>query len=55
MEDPAYDATVERVFLFQVEVMDGNCPQHIRPRYTEQELQARIGEPESEVRDCCPE
>ncbi len=62
VEDPEYGAEVERVFLFEVEVMDGNCPQHIRPRYTEDEvqeligpLQKRIGALEIEIKDCCPE
>ena len=62
VEDPEYDAKVERVFLFEVEVIDGNCPQHIHPRYTEEEvqsledpLQKRIGELETEIKDCCPE
>ncbi len=53
---------MERVFVFEVEVMDGNCPQHIRPRYTEEKieelvgpLQERIGELETEIKSCCPE
>ena len=28
----------ERVFLFHVAAWDVNCPQHIRPRWTEEEL-----------------
>ena len=31
VEDPEYGAKVERVFVFTVDVMDGNCPQHICP------------------------
>lgn len=60
--DPDYAAKVERVFVFHVEVCDGNCPQHITPRFTEAEigenvdqLRARIRELEAQVRSCCPE
>jgi len=60
--DPKYPAKHERVFIFHVEVMDGNCPQHIRPRFTTDEmgediaaLKARIKELEAQVAGCCPE
>lgn len=36
--DPGYRAKVERLFVFQVEAYDWNCPQHITPRYTEEEF-----------------
>lgn len=39
--DPDYPARVERVVLFEVEAFDWNCPQHITPRYTEAEIEAR--------------
>ena len=35
-----HDATVERVFLIDVEAFDWNCPQHIQPRFTEAEVRA---------------
>jgi len=60
--DPGYKAKVERVFVFTLEVMDGNCPQHILPRFTEAEcgdsldkLRARIRDLEAQVKSCCPE
>lgn len=60
--DPDYGAKLERVFVFEVEVMDGNCPQHIQPRFTADEmgediaaLKARIRELETQVAGCCPE
>ena len=60
--DPEYGAKVERVFLFEVETMDGNCPQHIAPRFTVAEmgediaaLKDRIKELEAEIASCCPE
>ncbi len=60
--DPDYAAKHERVFVVHVEVMDGNCPQHIQPRFTLEEmgedvaaLKARIKELETQVASCCPE
>ncbi len=60
--DPDYPAKHERVFVFRVEVMDGNCPQHIQPRFTTDEmgddvaaLKSRIQELEAQVASCCPE
>ena len=54
--DPAYKARPERAIAFSLEVWDGNCPQHIVPRYTEAEiapavdrLAQRIKELEEEV------
>ena len=39
---PGYDAKVERGMVIQVEGLDWNCPQHITPRYTEQQVQAAL-------------
>ena len=39
---PGYDARVERAFVFDVEGFDWNCPQHITPRYTAEEIEAAI-------------
>jgi predicted pyridoxine 5'-phosphate oxidase superfamily flavin-nucleotide-binding protein len=54
--EPGYQAKPERAILFEVEAWDVNCPQHITPRYTEDQiapalakLQARIDELEAEV------
>lgn len=38
-----YRATVERIVLIQVEAYDWNCPQHIEPRYTAEELEGALG------------
>ncbi|HVK99820.1 MAG TPA: pyridoxamine 5'-phosphate oxidase family protein [Dongiaceae bacterium] len=43
LEDPAYQAQVERGILIQVEAWDWNCPQHITPRYTEAEFELLMG------------
>jgi uncharacterized protein len=41
--DPTYRAKVERAFVIDVEAFDWNCPQHITPRYTLDELEPAIG------------
>ncbi len=41
LELPAYRARIERAVIIAVEAFDWNCPQHITPRYTERELEAR--------------
>ena len=53
--DSDYRGKPERVFVFQVQAWDVNCPQHIRPRWTEEEiapvideLRARVGRLEVE-------
>jgi predicted pyridoxine 5'-phosphate oxidase superfamily flavin-nucleotide-binding protein len=52
---PEYRARIERVYLFHLMAFDWNCPQHITPRYTteqvveySQTLQTRIAELEHE-------
>ena len=36
---PDYQVTVERIFVFKVQAFDWNCPQHITPRYTKEEVE----------------
>jgi len=36
---PDYSATIERIFVFKVQAFDWNCPQHITPRYTKEEIE----------------
>ncbi len=62
LSDPDYAADPERAFLFHVDAWDVNCPQHIKPRFTEEEvgetvqpLHDRIRTLEAEVKSCCPE
>lgn len=38
LHDPDYKAKVERAVLLRVEAFDWNCPQHITPRYTVEEM-----------------
>ena len=35
---PGYKAKLERIFRLRLEAFDWNCPQHITPRFTEQEI-----------------
>lgn len=54
---PGYRAVPERAFLLHLDAFDWNCPQHITPRFTENEiaaavapLQTRLAELEAENR-----
>ena len=38
LQDPAYKAQIERAMVLHVEAFDWNCPQHITPRYTIEEI-----------------
>lgn len=40
LQDASYNAQVERAMLLHVEAFDWNCPQHITPRYTMEEIRA---------------
>jgi len=42
LAEPGYKATVERVLLVDVEAFDWNCPQHITPRFTLEEIEPSI-------------
>jgi len=45
---PEYDANVERIFSFKVQAFDWNCPQHITPRYTKEEIEKGLVKPDRE-------
>jgi hypothetical protein len=40
---PGYKATILRVLVIRLEAFDWNCPQHITPRFTEEEIQEALG------------
>jgi len=42
LRDPGYKAVIERVYVIQVEAFDWNCPQHITPRFTADQLQEAL-------------
>jgi predicted pyridoxine 5'-phosphate oxidase superfamily flavin-nucleotide-binding protein len=39
---PDYRAKLERIFRLRLEAFDWNCPQHITPRFTEQEISEAV-------------
>jgi len=45
-----YKATIERVFVIHVEAYDWNCPQHITPRYTAEEIREAVHGVEERLR-----
>ncbi len=48
---PGYKAVIERVFVIHVEGFDWNCPQHITPRYTADEIQSAVQPLEQKLRE----
>jgi predicted pyridoxine 5'-phosphate oxidase superfamily flavin-nucleotide-binding protein len=46
---PQENTEIERVFVIHVEAFDWNCPQHITPRYTADELREGMREIEKRV------
>ncbi|MDX8411429.1 MAG: pyridoxamine 5'-phosphate oxidase family protein [Mariprofundaceae bacterium] len=43
LEMPDYKARIERLVILTVQAYDWNCPQHITPRYTVEEIKALTG------------
>jgi predicted pyridoxine 5'-phosphate oxidase superfamily flavin-nucleotide-binding protein len=44
LEPEAYKHRPERMIVLDVEAWDWNCPQHITPRYTEEEIAAMFAQ-----------
>jgi predicted pyridoxine 5'-phosphate oxidase superfamily flavin-nucleotide-binding protein len=42
LRDETYEAKIERAIVFRVEAFDWNCPQHITPRYTIDQVKAMV-------------
>ena len=42
LADPIYRGRPERAFRFHVEAWDVNCPQHIKPRFTAEEIDSTV-------------
>jgi len=51
VSDPGYQATPERVFVIRVEAFDWNCPQHITPRFTEDEIREVLAPLEKQMQE----
>ena len=49
LELPHYRARVERAVVITVEAYDWNCPQHITPRFTEQEIAQTVAPLHAEI------
>jgi predicted pyridoxine 5'-phosphate oxidase superfamily flavin-nucleotide-binding protein len=50
LNDPEYDAVVERVFVIHVDAFDWNCQQHIMPRFTEAQIRDALAPIEDRIR-----
>lgn len=42
LRDAGYEAKIERAIILHVEAFDWNCPQHITPRYTIDEIKTMV-------------
>ncbi|MEO8129223.1 MAG: pyridoxamine 5'-phosphate oxidase family protein [Bryobacteraceae bacterium] len=51
LRDPAYKAVTERAYLIRVEAFDWNCPQHITPRFTAEEIQEALAPFEARLQE----
>jgi len=51
LREPGYRAVVERVYVITVEAFDWNCPQHITPRFTAEEIQEALAPFERRLQD----
>jgi predicted pyridoxine 5'-phosphate oxidase superfamily flavin-nucleotide-binding protein len=45
-----YKAVIERVYVIHIEAFDWNCPQHITPRYTAEEIREGMQDVEKRMR-----
>jgi uncharacterized protein len=48
---PGDNSVIERVFVIHVEAYDWNCPQHITPRYTAEEIREGMQDVEKRIAD----
>ncbi|MEG3086905.1 pyridoxamine 5'-phosphate oxidase family protein [Sphingomonas sp. PB4P5] len=51
LEIAGYGARIEHAIMVEVEAFDWNCPQHIEPRYSSAQLEARIAPLRDEIED----
>jgi hypothetical protein len=51
VHDSRYKATPERVYVIHLEAFDWNCPQHIIPRFSEEEIQEAVAPAEKRMQD----
>jgi predicted pyridoxine 5'-phosphate oxidase superfamily flavin-nucleotide-binding protein len=51
LRDPDYKASIERVFIIRIDAFDWNCPQHITPRFTAEQIKDALGPFERRLED----
>ena len=51
LRDPGYKAAIESVFVIKVEAFDWNCPQHIMPRFTAEQIQETVAPIEKRMQE----
>jgi len=52
---PDYNALIERIIIFKIQAYDWNCPQHITPRYTTDEIAREITKLNPDlIKSCSP-
>ncbi|SRR6266851_9999977 len=51
LREPNYKASVERVFVVRIDAFDWNCPQHITPRFTEEQIQEALAPVERQMQE----
>ncbi len=49
LADPTYTGKAERAILFEIEAWDVNCPQHIHPRFSQQQVAAVVDQLEQRI------
>jgi len=55
VRDTGEKTPIERVFVIHIEAFDWNCPQHITPRYTAEEIQSAVRPLEEQLRSVMAE
>ena len=51
LREPGYKAVIERAYVIKVEGFDWNCPQHITPRFTTEQIQEALAPFERRLQD----
>ncbi len=51
LHDSTYKAKPERAIVFTVAAWDVNCPQHIKPRFSEEEIQKQMKPLHQKIKD----
>jgi predicted pyridoxine 5'-phosphate oxidase superfamily flavin-nucleotide-binding protein len=51
LREPGYKAVIERAYVIKVEAFDWNCPQHITPRFTEEQIHEALEPIERRMRE----